>query len=541
MWDYVVIGSGFGGSVSALRLAEKGYRVLVLEAGRRYRDQDFAKTRKDVGKWLYAPKMGLHGIMRLKFFRHAFFLAGAGVGGGSLVYGNTLLVPPDRFFMDPQWKDLADWKTRLQAHYATAQRMLGVTPSKRLGEADKALRNLAEEMGRGHTFHHTNVGVFFGEEGKTVKDPYFGGEGPERTGCNFCGACMTGCPNGAKNTLVKNYLYLAEKNGAQVQAETRVVDVVELEDGSYELTARCGEGFLRRGKEVKFRSKGVVFSAGVLGTVDLLCRLKDRGSLPRLSDQLGQRVRTNSEAIMGVAVKDDRDQSKGIAIASGFYPRDDTHVEICRYGENRDTIGLLSTLMVGGGPAPIRVVKWAWQVLNHPVHFFRCIRIQGWAKRNIVLLVMQNLDNHMSFTYRRPWYWPFKKKLMTRVLPGQEVPVFLPVANMVAEKMAEKMNGYPVGSAAEVLLNKSTTAHILGGAVIAKNSSCGVINARNEVFGYKNMYVVDGSMIPANLGVNPSLTITAMAEHAMSLIPKKGEEPDEEHTGLESIERAFVG
>jgi cholesterol oxidase len=525
IYDFVIIGSGFGGSVSALRLAEKGYSVLVLEAGRRFADKDFPQNNRDVKNWFFWPQMGFHGIMRMDLFRHAFFLGGAGVGGGSLVYANTLLKPAEHFFTDPKWSHLGDWHARLSPHFDTAQKMLGVTSSPHLGPADVAMKNLAHEMGREKTFHQTKVGVFFGEPNKTVSDPYFAGRGPSRTGCNFCGNCMVGCRLGAKNTLVKNYLYLAEQLGVKILAETSATKIVHHDDGTYSIEAIHGQKLGQRGHVRSFTSRGVVLSAGVLGTVKLLLQMKDEGHLPKLSPRVGDYLRTNSEALVGVRSRTGEDFSKGLAISAGFYPDEKTHVEVVRYGKNSDVIGLISTLMVGGGPWFVRIAKYVWQLLTHPRNFFKSLRLKNWAEESVILLVMQNVDNHMRLSYERRWYWPFKKTMTTTLNNQEKVPVFLPMANQVAEALAKHFKGFAISSVPEILLNKATTAHILGGAVMGENSDDGVINERNEVFGYPNMFVVDGSMIPANLGVNPSLTITAMAEYAMSHIGEKGITP----------------
>lgn len=521
VWDYVIIGSGFGGSVSALRLAEKGYRVLVLEAGKRWEDKDFPKTNRHVRKWLFWPSLGFKGIMRMNFFRHVFIVAGAGVGGGSLVYANTLLKPSQKFFQDPQWKDLADWESELAPHYQTAQTMLGVAQNHFLGEPDHALQQVARDMGREETFHKAKVGVYFGKPNQTVADPYFGGEGPDRTGCNFCGGCMVGCRFGAKNTLVKNYLWFAEKKGVVIVPETRVTKVEKNDDGLYDIQAREGEGFLNRGRKVSYKARGVIFAAGVLGTVNLLLKLKLEGVLPHLSELVGQTVRTNSEALVGVTTSSKKaDYSQGLAITSGIYPDDYTHVEITRYSQGSDMISLLSTPMVGSGSALLRTAKWVWRSLRHPLELLSSVRLKDWAKRSVILLVMQSTDNAMRFVRRRRWFWPFSKAMDTD-MNGGNVPSYIPMANQVASRMAEKLGGFPITAKTEIFLNKSSTAHILGGCCMGSNAQEGVIDKYNRVFGYDNLYVIDGSMIPANLGVNPSLTITAMAERAMSYIPDK--------------------
>lgn len=515
IFDYIIIGSGFGGSVSALRLCEKGYRVLLVEAGKRYEDEDFPKNNREIKKWLFWPRIGCFGIMRMSLFRHAFFLSGAGLGGGSLVYANTLLRPPSQFYEDNNWPKEHQWEERLKPYYEKAEKMLGLTESPRLEPADITLKKLAQIMGREKSFHQTKVGVYFAPEQSPPTDPYFSGRGPLRKPCNFCGNCMVGCRVGAKNTLMKNYLYFAQNLGLKILTEAQATKVEEEHDGQYRVTVK------QKGLFKTYNTKGVVFSAGVLGTIELLLKMKDCGHLPKLSSKLGHYLRTNSEALVGLRVKNQADFSKGIAISAGFYPDPQTHVEIVRYGEDSDMIGMISTLMVGGGPHLVRIAKFFWQVFLHPYKFFQTLRLKNWAKESIILLVMQNLDNHLKFVLRRPWYWPFKKVMSTKINHQAKVPVFLPTANLVAQKMAKELHGTTLSSVPEVLLNKTTTAHILGGAIMAQGPEHGVIDYKNQVFGYKNMYVIDGSMIPANLGVNPSLTITAMAEHAMSFIGNK--------------------
>lgn len=523
-FDFAIVGSGFGGSVSALRLAEKGYSVAVLEMGKRWAKEDFPETTWNVRKYLWRPWMGCYGILQMTLVKDAFFLHGAGVGGGSLVYANTLLVPPDEAFADKRWIG-QDWKAALEPHYVTAKKMLGVTESEVVVETDRILKEVAEEMGRGHTWKKADVGVYFGEAGVTVKDPFFGGEGPDRTGCIKCGGCMVGCRHGAKNTLDQNYLYLAEKRGVQVQPESRVTDVRPLEGGGYELTIERSTGFTHPRRSLRVR--GVVVSGGSYGTVNLLMRCKERGSLAKLSPMLGRFLRTNSEALLSVrSSKKDVDYSKGIAITSGVFVDDKTHIEIVRYPDGSDALAPLATVLTDGGGWLPRPLRWLGTVIRHPLQFLRTIVPFGWAKKSAILLVMQPVDNHLSYKLRRPWYWPFSKKLDSAPGDGEPAPTFIPVANLVAKKMAKKMDGTAMSGLLEVLLNKASTAHILGGCPIGATAEDGVVDPQSKAYGYEDFYVVDGSIIPANLGVNPSLTITAMAEHAMSKVPVRSSKRD---------------
>jgi cholesterol oxidase len=517
--DFAIVGSGFGGSVSALRLAEKGYRVVVLEMGKRWRKEDFPTTTWDVKKYLWRPWLGLYGMLQMTLVKDAFFLHGAGVGGGSLIYANTLLVPPDEAFADPRWVG-QDWKTALAPHYATAKKMLGVVESAVVVETDRILKDVATEMGRGHTWKKADVGVYFGEPGKTVPDPFFGGEGPERTGCILCGGCMVGCRYNAKNTLDLNYLWLAEKRGVRIEPESRVVDVRPLEAGGYELAVERSTGWSHPRRTL--RARGVVVAGGSYGTVDLLMRCRERGSLGKLSNQLGRYLRTNSEALLGVRSSEpDVDYSKGIAITSGVFVDDKTHIEVVRYPAGSDALAPLATVLTDGGGSLPRWLRWIGTVFRHPLQFLRCVVPFGWAKKSAILLVMQPVDNSLRYRLRRRWYWPFSKKLDSALAEGEPAPTYIPVANLVARKMAAKMHGTPQSGLLEVVLGKASTAHILGGCPIGQSPDDGVVDPQSRAFGYSDLYVVDGSVIPANLGVNPSLTITAMAEHAMSSIPAR--------------------
>lgn len=526
-YDWVVVGSGFGGSVSALRLAEKGYRVAVLECGKRFSDKDFPKSTWDIRRYFWAPRMGLRGIFRLTTFKDVSVVSGSGVGGGSLGYANTLYVPPSKFFKDPQWGDLADWESELAPHYAEAQRMLGVTQVQTNDPADELLREYGESIGVGDSYQKTPVGIYFGEPGKTVSDPFFAGEGPDRTGCSFCGRCMVGCPHGAKNTLVKNYLPLAERRGVEVVPDRTVTEIrpIGAADGSdgYTIASERSGILPGRGKRT-IRARGVVVAAGALGTNKLLQRCRLGGALPRISSRLGELVRTNSESILAVTVPEDypEDLTRRVAISGSIYPDADTHIETVSYGKDGDSMSLLYTLLVGDGTRVTRPLKLLAQIARHPVRFLKVLRPKGWSRRTIILLVMQTLDNAIALR-------PKQKRsgnvwLQTEQDPEKPNPTFIPVANEAAEWLAERTGGVAQSSFTEALMNIPTTAHILGGAVIGHSPDDGVVDARQRVFGYENLLVCDGSAVPANVGVNPSLTITALAEHAMSEIPAASEQ-----------------
>ena len=525
-YDWVVVGSGFGGSVSALRLAEKGYKVAVLECGKRFADKDFPKTTWDVRRYFWAPRIGLRGIFRLSTFKDVSVVSGSGVGGGSLGYANTLYVPPAKFFKDPQWGDLADWESELAPHYTEAQRMLGVNQVQIDDPADELLREYGEAIGVGDSYQKTPVGIYFGEPGKTVPDPFFGGEGPDRTGCSFCGRCMVGCPHGAKNTLVKNYLYLAEQRGVEVTPDRTVTEIRPLgaADGSDGYTIASERSGLLPGRGRRtIRARGVVVAAGALGTNKLLQRCRLGGALPRISNRLGELVRTNSESILAVTVPEDYpdDLTRRVAISGSIYPDADTHIETVSYGRDGDSMSLLYTLLVGDGTRVTRPLKLLAQIVRHPVRFAKVLRPKGWSRRTIILLVMQTLDNAIALrpTLKRSGnVW-----LQTEQDPEKPNPTFIPVANDAAEWLAERTGGVAQSSFTEAMMNIPTTAHILGGAVIGHGPEDGVVDARQRVFGYENLLVCDGSAVPANVGVNPSLTITALAEHAMSEIPAASE------------------
>ncbi len=443
-FDWLVIGSGFGGSVSALRLSEKGYDVGVLECGRRFADDEFPKSTNDFRRYFWRPKLGMKGIFRLTTFRDVSVVSGCGVGGGSLGYANTLYVPPKAFFEDDQWAEMGDWQQDLAPHYAEAQRMLGVVQNPHDDPADQLLRELGEELGVSDTYQKTPVGIFFGEAGKTVPDPFFDGEGPERTGCQLCGRCMVGCPHGAKNTLVKNYLYLAERRGAKVIPERMVVDIRPLGkgDGSdgYEVESVRSGTWLRKDRKIQ-RARGVVVSAGPLGTNTLLQRCRLNGSLPAISDRLGELVRTNSEAILTVTVPEDYpdDLTKRVAITSSIYPDPHTHIETVSYGNDGDSMRMLYTLMVGDGTRLTRPLKLLGQMILHPKRLMQMLFAKHWSRRTIILLVMQTLDNAMAL---RPKQGPFGSLwLSTEQDPERPIPTFIPVANQAAEWMAKRTGG----------------------------------------------------------------------------------------------------
>jgi cholesterol oxidase len=525
-YDWLVIGSGFGGSVSALRLAEKGYRVAILESGRRYEDEDFAKTTWNARRYYWLPRLGLRGIFRMTLFRDVFVVSGCGVGGGSLGYANTLYRPKpgSAFYRDPQWADLDDWESALEPHYDTAEHMLGVTTYEGEGPADRLLRELADEMGVPETYSTTRVGVFFGPPGETVPDPYFGGEGPPRTGCIRCGACMVGCRYNAKNTLRKNYLWFAEREGVEVFPERTVSEIRPLgaEDGSdgYAVTSDRSGAWVRKRRKV-LTARGVVVAAGALGTNQLLQRCRLGGALPRLSDRVGHLVRTNSEGISAVTTKDDRhDFTKSIAITSSFYPDADTHVENVTYGRGADSISLLFTVLTAAGSAWTRPLKFLRSALGHPLQFLRTLWPYKWSRRTVILLTMQTLDNSIRLRAKRN-VLGLGPRLQTQEDPDNPNPRFIEVADKVTRRAAEKLDALPQTGVTEALLNIPTTAHIMGGAVIGEGPDTGVIDAHHRAFGYENLLVCDGSAIPANVGVNPSLTITAMTEHAMSQIPAR--------------------
>ena len=521
-YDVLVVGSGIGGSVTALRLTEKGYRVGVLEAGRRFRDEDFAATSWRVRRFLFAPRLGLYGIQRIHLLPDAVVLAGAGVGGGSLVYANTLYVPPAEFFSDPQWAAITDWERELAPYYDQASRMLGVTEVPHRSPLDDVFADVAEGMGVGHTFRLTPVGVFFGDgPGAAAPDPFFGGAGPARSGCLECGACMTGCRHNAKNTLPKNYLGLAESAGAVVHPLTTVRAVRPLPGGGYAVdTVRTGP--LARGRRT-FTADHVVVAAGTYNTQRLLHRMRDEGALARLSSRLGQLSRTNSEAILGaVSRRRNVDFTRGVAITSSFYPDERTHIDPVRYGHGSNLMGLLGTVLVDAVDGVPRWRAWARTMTRTPVDALRTLGVRRWSERAAIALVMQSVDNSLTVRGVRGRLGRFR--LTSSQGEGEPNPSWIPAGHEAARRIAERIDGVPMGQLGD-LMDAPMTAHFVGGCCIGADAEHGVIDAYHRVFGHEGLHVVDGSAVSANLGVNPSLTITAQAERAMALWPNKGE-PD---------------
>lgn len=531
--DWIIVGSGFGGSVSALRLAEKGYDVKVLECGRRFEDDDFAETMlKAPHRYWWKPFLKLQGIFRMTFFKDVLVLSGSGVGGGSLGYANTLYRARPRFFNDRQWSGIEDWDAALKPHYDTAEYMLGVTEVPLHQPSDDVIKQLSEDFGVPETYKKTRVGVYFGDRdkaGETVPDPFFDGEGPERAACIACGACMMGCRHNAKNTLVKNYIWFAEKLGVKIDAMRTVSDIKPLRgkdgrrDGSagYEIThVRSGAWFFKNKKKV--RARGVVMSAGTYGTNKLLMNCKLNGSLPRISHRLGKLVRTNSEAILAVTGKsDDVDYSTSVAISSSFFPDEDTHIENVTYGHGGDAMGRSFMPLTGEGNKVTRPLKFLAAATRHPLDVARLLAAYHWSRRTVILLVMQTLDNSLSLVPKKNFWGGHR--LTTQEDALNPNPRFIPAANRAAELTAKHIDGVPQSSFTEVLANVPTTAHFLGGAVIGRDANSGVVDQFNRAFGYDNFLICDGSTMPANPGVNPSLTITAISEHAMTAVPPKVE------------------
>jgi cholesterol oxidase len=513
-YDVIVVGSGFGGSVAALRLTEKGYRVAVIEAGRRFADDEFAKTSWDLRRYLWAPAVGCFGIQRIHLLRDVMVLAGAGVGGGSLVYANTLYRPLEPFYADKQWAHITDWRAELAPHYDQASRMLGVVTNPTVTPSDEVMQKVAADMGVADSYHPTPVGVYFGKPGETVEDPFFGGAGPSRTGCTECGSCMTGCRVGAKNTLMKNYLYLAEQGGAKIIPMTTVTGVTQQPDGSFEVAIR------KTGKRFRhtLSAQQVVLAAGTGGTQQLLHRMRANGNLARLSPRLGELTRTNSEAIIGAgrfSVDASRDFSRGVAITSSIHPDANTHIEPVRYGKGSNAMSLLQTIATDGA-SPVPRWKQALRFMTrHPVQTARLLNGYRWSERTVILLVMQSLDNSITT------YVDKRGKYTSKQGHGEPNPSFIPAGFEATELTAKHIGGIAGGTWGEIF-DVPLTAHFIGGCPISEDATNGVIDPYHRVHNYPGLSVVDGAAITANLGVNPSLTITAQAERAFSFWPNKG-------------------
>jgi cholesterol oxidase len=535
-YDVLVVGSGFGGSVTALRLTEKGYRVGVLEAGARFEDQDLPETSFDAKRFLFRPELGCYGIQRIDALKNCLIVSGAGVGGGSLVYANTLYEPLPAFYEDPQWSHITDWRSELEPYYDQAKRMLGVVQNPLRTPSDEVMEQVATEMGVAHTFHPTPVGVFFGgpgqEPGSSFPDPFFGGAGPARSTCIGCGACMTGCRHNAKNTLVKNYLYLAERNGARVLPLTTVTRVAPRPAGGYDVHVKFTKARTGRASATRvLTAEQVVFAASSLGTQRLLHRMRDEGHLPRISQRLGFLSRTNSESILGAIAPDTTvDYSRGIAITSSFHPDENTHIEPVRYGKGSNLMSLLQTVLTDGdGPEP-RWRTWLREMWRQKRHVTDLYDMKHWSERAVIALVMQSLDNSIT-TYTKRVPGTRRRYLTSKQGHGVPNPTWIPAGNAAVRAMARVLGGIPGGSIGEPF-NRPLTAHFLGGCAIGDSGETGVIDPYQRVYGHPGLHVADGSAITANLGVNPSLTITAQAERAMAFWPNKGE--DDRRPGLGS-------
>jgi cholesterol oxidase len=523
-FDFIIVGSGFGGSVSAMRLAQKGYRVAVVEAGKRWAGSDFPKTNWNAAKYLWAPKLRCFGIQNITLLKGVMVLHGSGVGGGSLVYANTLMRPLPSVFDDPAWSGAVRWQDELAPHYETARRMLGVTENRALMEGERTLERVAARMGSSDSFHATEVGVFFGKPGVSVPDPYFDGAGPERTGCTLCGGCMVGCRFGAKNTLDKNYLFFAETWGTRVFEELKVTRLVPAHDGYEVETERSTALFSPAGP--RLRGKYVIVAAGVLGTVELLLRNRDQfGTLPALSARLGDFVRTNGESLLGATSFDaHRELSRGIAIGAAFHPNSLTKIESVRYPSGSGAMRLLAVPLTPDGNAFTRPLKMLWRMLARLPRMLRLWKVSDWARSTVILLVMQSVDQHLRLRLGRSLLGRSLKDTATE----QPVPSYLPIAQRAAEILAEELDGEPQNVISEVLLRTPATAHILGGCCIGQSAESGVIDEQHQVFGYPGLYVCDGSVVPGNLAVNPSLTISALAERFASFFPRAAGMSDDE-------------
>ncbi len=514
IYDYIIIGSGFGGSVSAMRLAEKGYSVLIIEKGKHYRNEDFPVTNWDFKKFFWAPLLNWRGFQKITFFRDTMILSGVGVGGGSLGYANTHMFPPDEFFNNPTWSHFRNWKKTLTPFYEKARQMLGTVTNKTFEKADKILQEVAEEMNRSSSFKGVDVGVYFGDK-EIETDPYFNGLGPLRKGCTECAGCMVGCRHNAKNTLDKNYLYFAQKFGAEIIAE-RKAEKIEFKNGVYSVQTFSGISFFNK-HEKTFFSKGLIVAGGVLGTMDLLLKQKYKyHSLSLLSEKLGENLRTNSEMLCGVTSEAEK-LNHGVSISSVFNPDEHTHIEIVKYPDESNAMKAFATIATGAGHPLVRTLKLFGNIFSKPLTFLKLLFEKKWATHSVIFLVMQSLDNSMKMVYKK---FPFSHISIWNKKENR-VPAYIDIGQKTMLRYAKKVNGIPQNAVTEILFNMSSTAHILGGCPMGRNENEGVVNEKFEVFNYQKMYVLDGSIIPCNLGVNPSLTITALSEYAMSLISEK--------------------
>lgn len=533
VYDYIVIGSGFGGSVSAMRLAEKGYSVLVLEKGKRYRSEDFPKTNWNLPKYLWIPGLRMFGFQKLSFFKDASILSGVGVGGGSLVYANTLVKPPDEFFNNPSWSDFKDWKKVLEPYYDMAHFMLGRTQYEELNYEDDILREVAKDFGQANTFEPVHVGVYFGDKEKEV-DPYFNGLGPKRKGCTECAGCMVGCRENAKNSLDKNYLYFAEKSGVKVLAETKA-EIIKFENDTYYVLTKSSTSFFP-GKHKTYQTKGLIIAGGTLGTLNLLLKQKYKYStLPNLSDKIGDNLLTNSQTLCAISGANEK-LNNGVAISSVFNPDSNTHIEIVKYPDGSNAMKWFYVLAVNGTRHSItRTLKLFWKTLTHPLQFLKTIFNFNWSTNLVIFLVMQSIDNSMKMVWKKGL---FMSRMKIRNIGEKKVPAYIDSGQKAMEKYAKKVGGIPQNIILEILFNRPTTAHILGGCQMSESSESGVINHKLEVHGYPNMYIIDGSAIQGNLGINPGFTITALAEYAMDQIREK--EGNQTLTLLRQIEKSKI-